>query len=77
MPDRCVAGYCTSDGGNGVSMHHFPKDATIQKAWVRAVKNTRKWDGPIGHSVLCGNHFTEECFETSSVMKKKLGFTGM
>ena len=43
-------------------------------AWTLQVRRTRdKWGGPTKYSAVCSEHFTEDCFQPTSVMSKKLG----
>ena len=38
------------------------------------MRRTRdKWGGPTKYSAVCSEHFTEDCFQPTSVMSKKLG----
>ena len=42
--------------------------------WVREVKKTRdKWKGPSQHSVVCSAHFTEDSFESGTVLESQFG----
>ena len=36
-------------------------------------KTRDKWHGPTKNSVICSEHFTEECFEPISSFSKKMG----
>ena len=68
MPRRCIAAGCDSVGGKGSSLHKFPKDEALRKKWIKAIKEQRSnWDGPSPYSLLCSNHFTEDCFITVGV----------
>ena len=71
MVNSCVAFGCSNNYKTGVSVFKFPKDAELRKKWIQQVKRTRaKWNGPSPHSVLCGEHFTEDSFEP---LPNKLG----
>jgi len=82
MPRRCVALGCSTETGEGYSLHEFPMDdAQTCAKWTRAVQQKRRnWPGPTaGSSVLCEKHFTPECFvegwrygDTFSIRRKKL-----
>ena len=65
MPNRCVAYGCSNTTNvEGITTYYFPKDISLKKKWIAQVKRTRdKWSGPTAHSVLCCNHFDQDCFE--------------
>ena len=81
MPRRCIAAGCNTTSGMGYSLHSFPKDETLRRKWISAVKHEtlrRKWisavkrqrsnwDGPSSSSLLCSKHFKEDCFATEGV----------
>ena len=68
MPRRCVAAGCDSVSGKGYSFHKFPKDESLRRRWISAVKRQRsKWDGPSTDSQLCSKHFEADCFITEGV----------
>ena len=65
MPRRCVAAGCDSISGKGYSFHKFPKDETMRRRWVNAVKQQRSnWNGLSADSQLCFKHFEDDCFIT-------------
>ena len=65
MPRRCIAAGCSTAGGEGYSLHSFPRDEGMRAKWVRAVKRQRSnWDGPTAGSLLCSKHFEPHCFAT-------------
>ena len=46
----------------------------LRQQWSQHIRQTRaQWSGPSEHSVLCSKHFTERCFESSSVLALKVG----
>uniref|UniRef100_UPI00358E704B THAP domain-containing protein 10-like n=1 Tax=Myxine glutinosa TaxID=7769 RepID=UPI00358E704B len=63
MPGRCVLGGCSNTNQDGVVLHHWPKDPRVARNWTKFVRNTRVWSGPTKYSVLCSEHFTEDCDE--------------
>ena len=68
MPRRCVAAGCDTISGKGCSFHKFPKNESLQRRWISAVKRQRRdWDGPSSDSQLCSKHFAEDCFVTEGV----------
>ena len=76
MPNHCVAYGCINSSSNkGISIFHFPKDGSLRKKWTEQVKRTRaEWKGPTVNSVLCSDHFTQDCFEVKNKMHKSFGF---
>jgi len=45
------------------SLHAFPRDESLRKKWMKAVKQQRSnWNGPMANSVLCSKHFETACF---------------
>ena len=68
MPRHCVAAGCDTTSGMGYSLHSFPKDETVRKRWISAVKRQRSsWSSPSSCSLLCSKHFKEDCFVTEGV----------
>ena len=68
MPRCCVAAGCNTTSSMGYSLHSFPKDETLRRKWVSAVKLQRSnWDGPSSSSLLCSKHFKEDCFVIEGV----------
>ena len=68
MPRRCVSAGCDSVSGKGYSFHKFPRDKTLRRRWISAVKRQRSnWDGPSADSQLCSKHFEDDCFVTEGV----------
>ena len=48
MPRRCIAAGYNTSSGMGYSLHSFPKDETLRRKWISAVKCQRSnWDGTI------------------------------
>ena len=68
MPRRCVAAGCDSGSGKGYNFHKFPRDETLRRRWISAVKRQRSnWDGPSTDSQLYFKHFEDDCFVTEGV----------
>ena len=68
MPRCCITVGCNTSSGMGYSLHSFPKDKTLRRKWISAVKCQRSnWDGPSSSSLLCSKHFKEDCFVTEGV----------
>ena len=73
MGRNCVV-LCTNTQKKGVSLFKFPEDSKLKKAWTQQVQRTRnKWKGPSAYSAVCSEHFTENCFEVSSLVSKQMG----
>ncbi|CAH0596845.1 unnamed protein product [Chrysodeixis includens] len=45
---------------NGVTFHRYPKDPDIKSQWVAATRRFN-WN-PSQYSLVCSQHFTEDCF---------------
>ena len=74
MGRNCVVFGCTNTQKKGVSLFKFPEDSKLKKAWTQQVQRTRdKWKGPSAYSAVCSEHFTENCFEVSSLVSKQMG----
>jgi hypothetical protein len=74
MGKRCVAANCDSTHKDGVSLFTFPKDAHVRARWNKQIRKTRAdWHSPTPYSCICSKHFTEDCFETQSLLSDKLG----
>ena len=72
MPRRCVADGCSTSSGKGHSVHVFPRDESLRKRCIRAVKQQRRdWDGPSASSLLCQNILSR------SALPSKAHVTGM
>ena len=72
MVKRCVAAGCSNTYKDGVSLFQFPRDAVLEKQWTKEVQKTRaKWQGPSDSSVLCSEHFTNDCFEEDTDLGSK------
>ena len=69
----CAAGNpnmtnCSNKTGMpGISMHYFPKDATLRNKWTRFVRIHRKDFEPKSQSAQCSTHFDESCFAIVSI----------
>ncbi|KAF7220366.1 THAP domain-containing protein 6 [Nothobranchius furzeri] len=66
MPVSCAAYGCKNrrtplSKGQGVTFHQFPKDVTLRKAWILAVR--RRDFKPSRKTVLCSSHFKEKDFD--------------
>ena len=69
MVKRCVAANCSKTHQDGVSLHVFPPDPSLQLEWTRQVQRTRSdFNGPSKHSVVCSDHFMSDCFEEDTAI---------
>ena len=73
MPHRCVAGGCSNTTKDGVSVHGWPSNTQLARQWTNAVRNTRANFNPTTSSKLCSSHFSDNSFETQSVIAHSLG----
>lgn len=61
----CCAVEChNARGRDNTSFHYFPKDEQLKQIWLTNIH--RDQFQPSAHSVVCGQHFSEECFITES-----------
>ena len=74
MVKRCVAAGCSNTYSDGDNLFHFPKDHARWQQWIKQVQRTRpQWKGPSEHSVLCSDHFNEDCFKPDTAIASSLG----
>lgn len=70
----CVVAGCSKRQTDNVSAHSFPKDERQRAAWTRFVKLTRAdWTGQSQYTVICSEHFNEECYERQHYLTKDFG----
>ena len=74
MPNRCVAAGCSKIPADGVSLFKFPKDPGLFDIWAKQVQRTRQNWTQTHESVLCSDHFVDDCFECAPDLKTELGF---
>nr|XP_023013675.1 zinc finger protein 14-like [Leptinotarsa decemlineata] len=73
MTISCAAFNCTvryKEKKSGVSFHRFPKDKTIRRKWVAALR--RKNYIPSNYATVCSNHFRDEDYYLSGKGTKLL-----
>ena len=69
-----MAAGCSNTHSQGVSLFTFPREVKLKKQWIREVKKTRdKWQGPSESSVLCSDHFTEDSFDSATLLEAQFG----
>ena len=74
MVKRCIAVGCSNTYSDGVSLFQFLRDPAIRAQWTKEVQRTRaNWQGPSDYSVLCSNHFTNDCFEEDTIIDARFG----
>ena len=74
MVKRCVAAGCSNTNSDGVSLFQFPRDPALRMQWTREVQRTRaNWQGPSDYSVLCSDHFTNDCYEEDTTIAARFG----
>ena len=69
MPSRCVVQGCPHTPGFMITLHGFPKDDKLRKAWIAYVQHRRKWNPTPNTSHICSAHFAKECFENWGQVK--------
>lgn len=75
MVRRCVAAGCSNTPSTTVTLFKFPNDLVLREKWVKQVRRTRaEWEAT-EHSVLCSEHFTEDCFEADAVLARSFGLS--
>lgn len=73
MPYRCVAGGCSNTAKDWVSLHGWPSNTQLARQWTNAVRNTQANFNQMASSKLCSSHFSDNSFETQSVIAQSLG----
>ena len=74
MVKSCVAAGCSITSSDGLSLFKFPSDPVLRPRWTKHVQRTRAcWNGP--SSFVHINHFSEDCFESDSVIAASMGLT--
>jgi len=74
MVKRCIAAGCSNSYSDGVSLFSFPRDPSLRARWNKQVQRTRAdWRDATDYSVICSDHFTNDCFEKGSIMASQFG----
>ena len=73
MVKRCVAAGCSNTNADGVSLFKFPKDEKLHALWIKQVSRFRAEWTCTEYSVLCSEHFSDECFEVESKLAAEFG----
>ena len=54
-------------------MHKFPTDASPVSKWSKAIRvHHADWTGLSSSSRLCSLHFTSDCYDRETIMRKKM-----
>ena len=73
MGKRCVVQFCGNSYKTGHSTHQFLRDLNLRRQWIKFVQAKRAdFLEPTKHSVICGTHFTSDCFESGYM--REMGF---
>ena len=59
---------------DGFILDQWPKDPEFTRNWTRFVRNSRVWIGPTKCLLLCSEHATEHCYETTE-MARSCGYS--
>ena len=64
MPSRCILSGCSNTNREGFTPRQRPKHPKFARNRTRFIRNTRVWIEPRKCSLLCSEHFPENCYET-------------
>ena len=54
-------------------MHKFPTDTSLASKWSKAIRvHCADWTGLSSSSRLCSLHFTSDCYNRETIMRKKI-----
>ena len=70
---QSVAAGCSNTNADGVSLFKFPKDEKLRALWIKQVRRFRAEWTCTEYSVLCSEHFSDECFEVESKLAAEFG----
>lgn len=71
---NCVVAGCSKRQTDDVSVHSLPKDERQRAAWTCFVKIIRAdWTGPSQYTVICSEHFNEDCYERQHYLVRDFG----
>lgn len=82
MPQNCCVPHCTKklyrDGGNKISFHKFPRELTVKREWIRAIRRDVGRDFTINeHTRVCSRHFKKEDFVRTLAGRRMLSDTAV
>ena len=74
MVKRCVAAGCSNIHTDGVSLFSFLQNPSLRARWNKQVQRTHAdWRDATDYSVLCSEHFTNDCFKEGFVIAVQFG----
>ena len=71
----CVAAGCSNTPSDHITLFKFPSDPKLREKWAKQVRRTRANWKPTKHSVVCSEHFTQDCFEADAAIAATLGIS--
>ncbi|XP_057682094.1 lethal(3)malignant brain tumor-like protein 2 isoform X2 [Corythoichthys intestinalis] len=75
MVKMCCVGNCSNSSNADISIFKFPSDNAVRAQWIEQVKRTRtNWSGPSKFTGVCSKHFTEDCFDQLTAIRRDLGW---
>ena len=66
MVKCCMAAICSNTNVDGVSLFIFLKDPSLHTPCIKSVQRYRAEWTNTAYSVLCSEHFEDQCFEPQS-----------
>ena len=58
-----------------ITLFKFPNDPVLREKWVKQVRRTHAEWTATEHSVLCNEHFMEDCFEADAALAQSFGIS--
>lgn len=82
MPQNCCVPLCTKkvyqEGGEKISFHKFPREPSVQREWLRAIRRDVGRHFTITeHTRVCSRHFKNEDFVRTLAGRRKLSDTAV
>ena len=71
--NRCMTAGCSNTPSSRVSLCKFHSDPTLRRKLEKQVQQMQAQWKASEHSLLCSDHFTEDCFEVDSVLVSQFG----
>ena len=69
MVKRYAAASCFNTHADGVSLFSFPRNPSLCTKCNKQVQRTHAdWRDATDYSILCSEHFTNDCFEEGSII---------
>ena len=73
MVKRCVAAGCSNAHSECVSLFKFPTDSILRRKLEKQVQRTRARWKAAEHSILCRDHFNEDCLDVHRALAFQFG----